>query len=202
MPGGASLGVEGFSYVLDKGYDRLPNGMFLTPKERKQRRQAQQQQQQRENPGQAQQSPTQGAQGYDRGPTSPQSPGFASQQRSNNYEPQDQYSPRDQAFPQQQSYQQDSRQAIDDQPYYQESSRGDLNSSMQDGYYPQAGGRRTYNPQDYQPRGGYEGGAGGGGAGYDDGYGRDNVSSCFHLMVDLTSLGNRPTHVMPFPEIE
>ena len=145
MSGGASLGVQALSYGLDKGYDRLPSTIFLTPKERKERkRQWQQQQQEQAQQGGPQQGHGQQNAGYqDQYPQDPR--------QESGYSP----SP-------------NQRQAIDDHSYYQ----ADRGSSMQgDGYYQQQqppGGRRSYNPQDYQPRGYGQ---------YDEGYGM--VSSIF-----------------------
>lgn len=157
MSGGAKLGVEAFSYGIDKGYDRIPNTIFLTPKERKQRRE-----QERVQQGSSQSPDTYGSQNQQ----SPQprsgqgysSPGGAYGQDS--YSQDRGFDTRTDRAP---PGQEDSRQALE--PYWNSDPRGERSSPMQGDPYnpPGSGSRRAYNPSDYEPR--YND--------YGDGYGRD-----------------------------
>ena len=169
---GGEIGVKAFSLGIDKGYDRIPSKIFLTPKERKQRKREQQQQQGQQGPaGQQynQQAQPQQGQAYGQGSGYQQDP----------YAQQDPYT-RGYQDALNEGYVPDNQPAIDDQPYWnQQNTRGDRGSSMQDGSYPQqqAGARRGYNPQDYQPRG-YDDGYGGGG-----GYGGDQYGVSAHFLL-------------------
>ena len=164
---GGELGVKAFKFGLDKGYDRIPNSAFLTPKERKERKRRQREQQNQgagQDPyGQNQPSP---GQGY--GQPGPGYPPDSHQQ--------DPYSNQrnDQAY--------SGDQQIQQHPYYSQNDRSEQRSPMQgDGYY-QGGSRRAYNPSDYEPR--YDG--------YADGYGRDQYGvvslSHFHSHSNLVPI--------------
>ena len=162
------LGVKAFKFGLDKGYDRIPNTIFLTPKERKERKQQQQrvQQQQGYGPGQDQ---------YNQGQQSPQpQPGQGYSQPGGGYN-QDSYSQDRGGY----ASQVGPREGLEDAAYWNPDAQAERGPPMQaDSYYPPGGGsRRSYNPTDYEPRYNDDG----------DGYGRDQYGMVSGVFICLPS---------------